>query len=363
MVSPSVFPTEFTSESLLESSPPSPNSPPLLRPAQGLESSRPRFFQTPLSSSRPPALAPRSLPTLQGRPPIPICSLRAAGHPPFVSNTSPSSRPERSGDSGRLGGRPSAARLRARRIPAAGPPAQARRVLSGFPRSLCPRGTLARPAPPTPAHPQSPTGRARPSTHGEPGCTNPPPLRTLWAPGRRGTPSRRKTAPLPGGERSRPAPAVPGPTGALPANTNPCEAVRPKEAAAGTFPLVIKKDLWSSVFLVQWAARQSHNLKVLSSSLREGMAFFSFPFACFSLGAFIFLESVFAFICLWDAVCSAVKYQDVRLCQSFLTITVPGPHLAAHSRNGCFSGSSRDAPPWRQWQLSLQISPEKPRSA
>ncbi|CAI9161856.1 unnamed protein product [Rangifer tarandus platyrhynchus] len=151
-----------------------------------------------------------SLPTLQGRPPIPIYSLRPAGHPPFVSNTSPSSRPERSGDSGRLGGRPSASRLRARRIPAGGPPAKARRLLSGFPRSLCSRGTLACPAPPTPAHPAEPH-RPRAPFHPrrarlhEP-TSSPDPLSSRQA--RDSLPPQDCSSPLPGEEPS--CPSCPG---------------------------------------------------------------------------------------------------------------------------------------------------------
>ena len=70
-----------------------------------------------------------------------------------------------------------------------------------------------------------------------------------------------------------PSPRVRGPAGSLPGDTDIWEAAWPEEGAAGTFPLLIRKTMSIFAFLVQWAARQPHNLKVLSSSFRELMAF------------------------------------------------------------------------------------------
>lgn len=167
MVSPSVFPTEFSSKSLLESSLPSPNSSPLLRPAQGLESSRPKFFRTPLSSSRPPALAPGPFPPFRVAPhahlqrvsPPPAfvqpdtrrwSATQARAHAPSAPATVAVWADARSA------ARRSRRLLPALRIPAARPPAKARRVRSGFAWSLCPRGALACSAAPIPARSAEP---------------------------------------------------------------------------------------------------------------------------------------------------------------------------------------------------------------
>lgn len=189
MVSPSVFPTEFSSKSLLESSLPSPNSSPLLRPAQGLESSRPKFFRTPLSSSRPPALAPGPFPPFRVAP-MPICS----GCRPLQPS---SSRTPAVGQQHKPELTPRALRRQwpSGRTPAAPPAARAASSLlcASLPRVLPPKpgacapvspGACARAGPSRVLPrlfllaPQNPTGRARPSTHGERGCTSPPPLST-----------------------------------------------------------------------------------------------------------------------------------------------------------------------------------------